>query len=68
MSSESDGELTGFESRLGSESKFLRPALDLSLSARCDDPAVVDDDDPVGQALHLVEFVTRDDDAHPVVP
>ena len=65
-STEPSGELADREPRLRSETKLFRPALDLSLAPRGDDPAVVDDDDPVGQALHLVELVAREDDAHAV--
>ena len=67
-SAEPSGEVADREPRFRSETKLLRPALDLPLAPRGDDPAVVDDDDPVGEALHLVELVAREDHAHAVGP
>jgi len=67
-STEPNGELADREPRLRSETKLFRPALDLPLAPRGDDSAVVDDDDPVGQALYLVELMAREDHAHAVGP
>ena len=67
-STEPSGEVADREPRFRGETKLLRPALELPLAPRGDDPAVVDDDYPVGEALHLVELVARDDDAHTVGP
>ena len=61
---ESRGELTDREPRLRSKTKLFRPTLDLPLTSRGDDLAMIDDHHPVRQTLHLVELVAREDHAY----
>ncbi len=66
-STEANGELVDGETGRRGEAKLFRLALELSLAPGSHDGAMVDDDDPVGQALHLVELMAREDHAHAVV-
>ena len=50
----------------GGEAELLGLPLDLPLAAGGDHLAVVDDDDPVGEALNLVELVAGEKHAHAV--
>ena len=59
-------ERAGVEAGLGRETELFGPTLDLASAPGGDDLAMVDDDDPVGEALHLVELVAREDDADAV--
>ena len=61
---ESNGELADGEPRRRGEAKLFRLSLELSLATGRHDRAMVDDDDPVGEALHLVELVARENHTH----
>ena len=56
----------GVEAGLGRETELFGATLDLALTPCCDDLAMVDDHEAVGETLHLVELVAREDDTDAV--